>query len=89
MNILIVEPSNSFSKIIESIFNISKVSTSIAHSGAAAISLLKESKPNAICVAHELGDMNSFEFIEYLNHSDIYPRIPKFNYIKGNSQSHT
>jgi len=78
MNILIVEPSNSFSKIIESIFNISKVSTSIAHSGAAAISLLKESKPNAICVAHELGDMNSFEFIEYLNHSDIYPRIPKF-----------
>jgi diguanylate cyclase (GGDEF)-like protein len=85
MNILVVEPSKTYSKIIKGVLSSLKVNTNIASSGKSALAILAESSPDAICVAHELGDMNSLKFINILKQKELFLDIPKFLITSNNS----
>jgi len=78
MNILVVEPSKSYSDVICSLLNKHDKVAKVFHTGSVALNYLSEYCPDAICVAYELGDMNSFEFMDTLKQKLICTDIPKF-----------
>ena len=78
MNILIVEPSNTYTKILSALLEWSEFSIEFKNSAAEALNYLTNSMPDAICVAHELGDSNSQLFMYDLNMLKSCNDIPKF-----------
>lgn len=78
MNILVVEPSSSFRSLIREI--LSEVDTHVIEleSGADAIKFLFKQCPDIICVSHELGDIDSFEFISTIQKKNLCNEVPKF-----------
>ncbi|MDH5764775.1 MAG: diguanylate cyclase [Gammaproteobacteria bacterium] len=86
MNILIVEPSQAYSQLIQGLLSGREVSLTIAHSGEEAIDYMHNQSPDAICVTHELGDMNSIEFMAYLKKHKICNDKPVFLITSNNSE---
>jgi len=78
MNVLIVEPSESYRKLIETILHEEDVDTIFLPNGNAAIEFLKSNAPDVICVSHELGDMDSFMFIKLVQRHNLCVDVPKF-----------
>lgn len=78
MNILIIEPSRSYSELISGLLDCNEVASTVASSAKQALDILQHSIPDSICVAHHLGDMNSTEFIKFLNKHSICLNTPKF-----------
>ncbi|MDY0137874.1 MAG: diguanylate cyclase [Thiomicrospira sp.] len=78
MNILVVDPSVSFRRVIQQTLHHQDVEVIEAENGAQAIAQLKKLKPSAICIAHELGDMDSFKFLKLIRLNSILNNIPKF-----------
>ncbi|MDX1353566.1 MAG: diguanylate cyclase, partial [Thiomicrorhabdus sp.] len=85
MNILIVDPSNSYRNVIK--LTLSNEDTQIveASKGNDGLVYLKKHKPSAICVAHELGDMDSFTFLKELKSNKNLSNTPKFLLTSNNS----
>ncbi|WP_321322918.1 diguanylate cyclase [Thiomicrorhabdus sp.] len=85
MNILIVDPSNSYRNVIK--LTLSNADTHIieASNGNDGLVYLKKHKPSAICVAHELSDMDSFKFLKKLKSNKILCNTPKFLLTSNNS----
>lgn len=86
MNILIVDPSLSFRNVIKQTLRSEDTDVIDAASGAEGLAYLKKQKPTAICIAHELGDMDSFKFLKILNVNTILSNIPKFLLTSNTSQ---
>ncbi|MDG6773112.1 diguanylate cyclase [Thiomicrorhabdus sp. ZW0627] len=78
MNILIVDTSAIYRKVVSELLNNDDISISEASNAKEALEYLEHETPNAISVAHELGDMNSFEFLEKINNLDRFQSVPKF-----------
>lgn len=85
MNILIVDPSVSYRNVVK--LTLSNEDTQIAEAGSGneGLAYLKKHRPAAICVAHELGDMDSFKFLKVLKVNTILSNIPKFLLTSNNS----
>ena len=86
MNILIVDPSTSYRNVVKLTLNNEDTQVTEASNGAEALAYLKKHKPTAICIAHELGDMDSFKFLKVLKVNTILSNIPKFLLTSNNSQ---
>ncbi|WP_373016867.1 diguanylate cyclase [Thiomicrorhabdus sp.] len=78
MNILIVDTSAIYRKVVNELLSNDSISIFEASNAREALEYLKHETPNAISVAHELGDMNSFDFLETINKIDRLQSIPKF-----------
>ena len=78
MNILIIDPSASYRSIVREM--LSKIDCQIieAHCGQDAIHYLKTKTPAAICIAHELGDMDSFKFLKKVRLNPKLENTPTF-----------
>ena len=87
MNILVVDPSVSFRRVIQQTLHHQDVEVIEAENGAQAIAQLKKLKPSAICIAHELGDMDSFKFLKLIRLNSILNNIPKFLLTSNTSQT--
>jgi two-component system cell cycle response regulator len=85
MNILIVDPSVSYRNIVKLTLSNDDTQIAEASNGAEGLTFLKKSKPSAICVAHELGDMDSFKFLKVLKLNTILSNIPKFLLTSNNT----
>lgn len=86
MNILIVDPSVSYRNVVKLTLSNEDTQVTEASSGAEGLTYLKKHKPTAICIAHELGDMDSFKFLKVLKVNTILSNIPKFLLTSNNSQ---
>ncbi|WP_040725446.1 diguanylate cyclase [Thiomicrorhabdus sp. Kp2] len=78
MNILIVDPSNSYRNVIKLTLSNEDTQITEATKGSDALAYLKKHTPSAICIAHELGDMDSFTFLKELKSNKILSNTPKF-----------
>lgn len=78
MEILVVDPSASYRKIIKEILTSEDVRVVEAINGQEALDYLKQSKPNAISVAYEFGDMDAFTFLNKIKRKTTLDTIPKF-----------
>lgn len=78
MNILIVDPSNSYRNIIKLTLSNEDTQITEASKGSDALDYLTKHKPSAICVAHELSDMDSFKFLKTLKSNRNLNNTPKF-----------
>lgn len=78
MNILIIDPSNSYRNIIKLTLNNEDTEINEASNGTDGLIYLEKYKPSAICVAHELGDMDSFKFLDKLKANELLTNTPKF-----------
>lgn len=85
MNILIVDPSVSYRHVVKLTLSNEDTQIAEASSGSEGLAFLKKNKPNAICVAHELGDMDSFKFLKVLKLNTILSNIPKFLLTSNNA----
>lgn len=86
MNILIVDPSVSYRNVIKLTLTNEDTQVAEASNGADGLAYLKKHKPSAICIAHELGDMDSFKFLKVLKVNTILNNIPKFLLTSNNTQ---
>lgn len=78
MNILIIEPSNAYALLLSKLLESEETNVDIARSAQEAIEKLKKNTPNAICVAHELGDSDSHQFMVDISGIASSKDIPKF-----------
>lgn len=78
MNILIIEPSNAFAQLLSKVLENEKIKVDIAKSAKEALEKLQRNTPNAICVAHELGDSDSHQFMVDIGEIPSSKDIPKF-----------
>lgn len=78
MNILIIDPSASYRAIVKQLLSGNEVSVNEAANGKEALQQLAQCTPSAISIAHELGDMNSFEFLTQLKTLGHLESTPKF-----------
>lgn len=78
MNILIIDPSVSYRTLVKQTLGNEDNEIVEASSGSQALTYLKQHKPAAICIAHELGDMDSFKFLKTIKINTILSNIPKF-----------
>ncbi|WP_127471630.1 diguanylate cyclase [Thiomicrorhabdus aquaedulcis] len=85
MNILIVDPSVSYRHVVKQTLSSEETQIAEASSGSEGLAFLKKNKPSAICVAHELGDMDSFKFLKVLKLNTILSNIPKFLLTSNNA----
>lgn len=58
-----------------------------AANGHEALEYLKKNKPTAICIAHELGDMDSFTFLQTIKTNSFLTSTPKFLLTANNTQN--
>lgn len=86
MKILIVDPSPSYRALITTTLSNEDTQVIEASCGQEALSILKKQKPTAICIAHELGDMDSFKFLKKINLNSFLGNIPKFLLTSNASQ---
>lgn len=86
MNILIVDPSVSYRTLVTQTLSNPDTRVIEAGNGVDALSALKKQKPTAICIAHELGDMDSFKFLKKINLNSFLNNIPKFLLTSNASQ---
>lgn len=86
MNILIVDPSVSYRSLINKTLTNPDTRVLEATNGQDALSILKKQTPTAICIAHELGDMDSFKFLKKVNLNSFLSNIPKFLLTSNASQ---
>ncbi|KUJ71961.1 diguanylate cyclase [Thiomicrospira sp. WB1] len=87
MDILVVDPSKSYRKLVRDILSTEKVGIVETESGAEAFEYLKKATPDAISIAHELGDIDSFKFLKKINLNTRVANIPKFLLTSRNTQS--
>ena len=78
MNLFIVDPSNSYRNVIKLTLSNEETQITEASNGNDGLAYLKKHKPSAICVAHELGDMDSFTFLNELKFNKTLNNTPKF-----------
>lgn len=78
MKILIVDPSSSYREVVKQILSSEDVSVIEFCSGAEALDYLSKHKPDAISIAHELGDMDSFTFLRTIKMNSNLDNIPSF-----------
>lgn len=78
MNVLIVDPSSSYREIVKQILLGEDVGAKECTNGAEALTYLEKNKPDAISIAHELGDMDSFEFLGKIKENSSLDNIPTF-----------
>ncbi|WP_051347197.1 diguanylate cyclase [Thiomicrorhabdus chilensis] len=78
MNILIVDPSTSYRKLVSELLSNEDIRITQAASGKEALEYLGKHKPSAVTLAHELGDMNSVHFLRQVNAIQGLQSIPKF-----------
>ncbi|WEJ63478.1 diguanylate cyclase [Thiomicrorhabdus lithotrophica] len=78
MNLFIVDPSNSYRNVIKLTLSNEDTQITEASNGNDGLAHLKNHKPSAICVAHELGDMDSFKFLKKLKLNKSLSNTPKF-----------
>ena len=78
MNILIVDPSNSYRNVIKLTLSNEDTKITEASKGSDALAYLENQKPSAICVSHELSDMDSFSFLKALKSNKNLNNTPKF-----------
>lgn len=86
MKILIIDPSLSYRELVKEILSTEDVTVVEAKSGEEALAYLKKDIPNAISIAHELGDMDSFKFLRKLKLKEVLSNIPKFLLTSNASQ---
>lgn len=86
MKILIVDPSLSYRELVKGILSTEDVRVVEAKNGEEALAYLKTETPNAISVAYELGDMDSFKFLNRLKLNSVLNNIPKFLLTSNASQ---
>lgn len=86
MNILIIDPSVSYRTLINKTLTNADTRVIEAANGQDALKLLKKQPPAAICIAHELGDMDSFKFLKKINLNSFLSNIPKFLLTSNASQ---
>ncbi|MBD3776520.1 MAG: diguanylate cyclase [Thiotrichales bacterium] len=78
MNILIIDPSASYRGIVKQLLSGNDVTLTEAVNGKEALQMLSGMTPSAISIAHELGDMNSFELLAQLKRFAHLEGTPKF-----------
>lgn len=86
MNILIVDPSLSYRNVIKQTLSNEDTEVIEASNGSEGLAYLKKNIPTAICIAHELGDMDSLKFLKKLNLNAFLSNIPKFLLTSNASQ---
>ncbi|MDR9497797.1 MAG: diguanylate cyclase [Hydrogenovibrio sp.] len=86
MEILVVDPSKSYRKLVRDILSTEKVGIVETQSGGEAFEYLKKATPDAISIAHELGDVDSFKFLKKINLNTRVANIPKFLLTSRNTQ---
>ena len=85
MKILIIDPSNSYRTVIKQTLNDEDTHVIEAANGHEGLAYLKTHRPSAICVAHELGDMDSFKFLKKISVNAFLSSIPKFLLTSNNT----
>ncbi|MBF0265927.1 MAG: response regulator [Gammaproteobacteria bacterium] len=78
MQVLIVEPSKSYREIINQILFEDHIEGIFMENGNSAIEYLQSNHPDIICVSHEIGDMDSFQFINKTQRLNLSVKTPKF-----------
>lgn len=78
MNLLVIDPSKSYRTLVRQILNTNMAEITEAATGSEALQLLKKNKPTAICISHELGDMDSFRFLQKIKINTVLTNTPKF-----------
>ncbi|MBD3820798.1 MAG: diguanylate cyclase [Thiotrichales bacterium] len=77
MNVLIVDPSSSYREVVKQILLGEDVEAIECVNGTEALAYLEKNKPDAISIAHELGDMESFAFLRKIKENNL-DNIPSF-----------
>jgi two-component system cell cycle response regulator len=85
MRTLIAEPSKTYRNIIRNILEADGLEPVFVENGKQAIESLKTDCPDIILVSHELGDIDSFEFIRHINNQGLCIDAPKFLITSNNS----
>ncbi|BBN59524.1 diguanylate cyclase [Hydrogenovibrio marinus] len=78
MNVLIVDPSSSYREVVKQILLGEDVEAIECVNGTEALAYLEKNKPDAISIAHELGDMESFAFLKKIKENSNLDNIPSF-----------
>lgn len=78
MNVLIVDPSSSYREVVKQILLGEDVEAIECVNGTEALAYLEKNKPDAISIAHELGDMESFAFLRKIKENSNLDNIPSF-----------
>ncbi|MPQ75908.1 diguanylate cyclase [Hydrogenovibrio sp. JE_KL2] len=78
MNVLIVDPSSSYREVVKQILLGEDVEAIECVNGTEALDYLEKNKPDAISIAHELGDMESFAFLRKIKENSNLDNIPSF-----------
>jgi len=86
MDILLIDPSTGYRQIVTQILNTDEVNVIEATTGQEGLDTLKNRKPDAIIVAFELSDMDSFKFLQKVNKNNVLGSIPKFLITSNASQ---